>query len=152
MYLNNIEIKYILYGTKEYEESLKLRDIILRKPWNRSIDEDDLSLEEKNVDLVIGAFIKNILKGVIILHFIDEKICQIKYLAVYEDSQKIGIGKKLVREAEEYSLNNNFTKIFLESRKTAVNFYKNLNYNIIGDYFMPEFVPVIHIPMAKYLI
>lgn len=143
-----MNIKYIKYGTEEYKDSIILRDKVLRIPWGRSIKEDDLTLE-KSLDILIGGFINNSLKGIIVLHPIDEDEIQIKYLAVSEDSRGLGIGKKLVLETEKFVLNNNFKKIFLESRDSAVNFYKKLNYNIIGKPFMPEFVPILHIPMMK---
>ncbi|HHX67893.1 MAG: GNAT family N-acetyltransferase [Miniphocaeibacter sp.] len=143
-----MEIKYIEYGTDEYRDSLLLRDEVLRIPWGRSIKEDDLSLED-GFDILIGGFLNNKLKGLIVLHPLDKEEIQIKYLAVYDDSRGLGIGKKLVLETEKYALNNNFKKIFLESRDSAVNFYEKLNYKIIGKPFMPEFVPIPHIPMIK---
>ncbi|QQK08086.1 GNAT family N-acetyltransferase [Miniphocaeibacter halophilus] len=143
-----MEIQYIKYGTEEYKESIILRDEVLRIPWGRSIKEDDLTLED-GFDILIGGFINNKLKGVIVLHPLDENEIQIKYLAVSKDSRGLGIGRKLVLETEKYALNNNYKKIFLESRDTAVNFYKELNYIVIDKPFMPEFVPILHIPMIK---
>lgn len=143
-----MEIKYIYFGTEEYGESLQLRDEVLRIPWDRSITEDDLSLEDGH-DILIGGFIENRLEGVIILHPMDRKRIQIKYLAVYEKNRGLGIGKALVLESEEYGKNNGYEEIFLESREKAVNFYKKMNYTVIGEFFMPEFVPIPHIPMIK---
>ncbi len=143
-----MEIKYIDFGTTQYYESLKLRDVVLRIPWNRSIDEDDLTLEDGH-DILIGGFIENNLEGVIVLHPINSSKIQIKYLAVYEESRGLGIGRELVLESEEYGKKNGYREIFLESRDNAVNFYEKLDYALAGDFFMPEFVSIPHIPMIK---
>ena len=143
-----MKIKYIEFGTSEYEESLKIRDEVLRIPWNRSISEDDLSLEDGH-DILIGGFSDNVLQGIIVLHPIDNERIQIKYLAVYEKNRGYGIGKALVSESEEYGKNNGYKEIFLESREKAVNFYEKMDYTVVGEFFMPEFVPIPHIPMIK---
>lgn len=143
-----MKIEYIEYGSKEYKESLKIRDEVLRIPWNRSILEDDLSLE-KSTDILIGGFIKNKLEGVIVLHPLNDEKIQIKYLAIYEENRGLGIGKSLVLESENYSIKNNYIKIVLESRDTALKFYEKLGYTVIGKPFLPDFVPIIHIPMEK---
>ena len=149
--VNNMNIRMIKYNTKEYEESLKIRDEVLRKPWNRSISEDDLTLEKELFDILLGSFAENKLTGLIVLHPIDDQEIQIKYLCVYEEYSKKGIGKKLVEYSEKYAYDNDFSKITLDSREWAVNFYENLKYKVVGKSFIPEFVSIVHTPMEKTL-
>ncbi len=143
-----MNIKVIEFGTEEYEESLKIRNEVLRIPWGRSIKEDDLSLERTN-DILIGYFLNNKLCGLIVLHPISKLKIQIKYLCVYKEYSGKGIGRQLVQFSENYVKEKGFCKIILESRDTALNFYRNMNYEVIGKAFMPEFVPIKHIPMEK---
>ena len=42
-----MEIKYIEYGTKEYEENVKLRVDVLRRPLNCDMDEEERAFEKR---------------------------------------------------------------------------------------------------------
>ena len=92
----SIEYRPIRYGSADYQQTLALRDDILRKPWGHSIDEDDLSKE--NSDLVFGAFDGGILVGVAILQEDGTAYNRLRYMAVDAGYRRRGIGAVIARE------------------------------------------------------
>ncbi len=98
MFMNMIEIKQILTGTKEYEAELKLRDEILRRPLGLCIFDDNLTKESD--DFHIGAFDSGELVGVLVLTIFGENSLKMRQVAVKANRQKHGIGTLLVEHAE----------------------------------------------------
>ena len=79
---------------------LKLRYEVLRKPWSQTIDSASDQLEHKS----INAFIQNN-KGVVIacgrLQENENKIGQIRFMAVDQYYQGKGLGKLIITSLEE---------------------------------------------------
>lgn len=62
-----------------------------------------------------------------------KKQFQIRGMAVLEEFQKTGIGNNLIKYSENYLKSE--TLIWFNARVIAVDFYKNLGYQIIGNSF-----------------
>ncbi len=60
---------------------------------------------------------------------------QLRGMGTLSNYRGKGYGKLLVRKAEEYLINRNIHKIWCNARIQAIDFYKSLNYNIIGKSF-----------------
>jgi predicted GNAT family N-acyltransferase len=131
----------------EYESELELRNEILRKPIGLDLYAEDLSKEGN--DFHIGAFKNDELVGCLVLTPLGNKEVKMRQVAVKEIFQCLGIGKKMVEFSEAISQENNYNKIILNARKTAVPFYERLNYKIIGDEFIEVCIP--HNKMFKIL-
>jgi len=114
---------------------LKLRYEVLRKPWSQTIDSATDQLEEKS----INAFIQNN-KGVFIacgrLQENENKIGQIRFMAVDQYYQGKGLGKLIITSLEEKAKELKLNKIQLQARENAVSFYKNNGYVMIEKTFL----------------
>jgi len=113
----------------------KLRYEVLRKPWSQTIDSATDQLEEKS----INAFIQNN-KGVFIacgrLQENENKIGQIRFMAVDQSYQGKGLGKLMITSLEEKAKELKLNKIQLQARENAVSFYKNNGYVMIEKTFL----------------
>ncbi|MBT3319413.1 MAG: GNAT family N-acetyltransferase [Clostridia bacterium] len=145
--MDNIIVKLITHGSKEYEAALLLRDEILRKPIGLNINDEDLSGEEN--DIHIGAFDGEALVGILVLTKIDEGEIQMRQVAVALPYQGTGIGKHLVNFCEQTCKDEGYKCIRLHARITAVEFYKYMEYTVVGDMFKEVGIP--HLEMEKYL-
>lgn len=114
---------------------LKLRYEVLRKPWSQTIDSATDQLEHKS----INAFIQNN-KGVFIacgrLQENENKIGQIRFMAVDQNYQGKGLGKLIITSLEEKAKDLQLNKIQLQARENAVSFYKNNGYVMIEKTFL----------------
>ena len=92
-------------------------------------------LEEKS----INAFIQNN-KGVFIacgrLQENENKIGQIRFMAVDQNYQGKGLGKLIITSLEEKAKELKLNKIQLQARENAVSFYKNNGYVMIEKTFL----------------
>lgn len=129
----------------EYKEELKLRDRVLRRPLGLSLFSENLD-NEKN-DYHIGAFLNNVLVGVLILTKLNSAEIKMRQVAVEEPFEGKGIGTKLVLYAEEFAKRLSYKMILLNSRKTAVKFYEKLGYTKVGEEVIEVTIP--HYKMQK---
>ncbi|HRI01810.1 MAG TPA: GNAT family N-acetyltransferase [Saprospiraceae bacterium] len=139
-------IREIEYGTPDFDEALKLRTDVLRKPLNLMFKEEEI--EEEYKEYHIGTFTNGSnLIAVLSLRPIDTKEIKMRQVAVSPNFQYIGIGKELVYFSEQFLIKKNFNRVSLHARDTAVPFYLKLNYLIKGDVF--EEVGIPHVKMFK---
>ena len=136
------------FGTPEYDEAVSIRYDVLRKPLGRQFDIEQLSKEWSDVHLACYADNAEMI-GCLILTATDGKALKMRQVAVKESYQGKGVGKQLVIASEAYAKLNGFEKIVLHARATAIPFYTNLNYEIIGDTFLE--VGIEHKKMEKVI-
>ena len=84
------------------------------------------------------------------LHFNNEQEGQIRYMAVNESIQRKGLGSSIVLELEMMAKNKGATKMVLNARENAINFYLSLGYKKIEPYESDTGIP--HTTMRKELI
>lgn len=148
--LEQLTFKPFRVGTPEYAESIKLRDLTLRKPLGRSIKDDNLEPEKEYPKYQhVGAFLNNKLVGTLMLIKKDEETIWMKQFGVDPTIQKLGVGTKLINFAEDFVKKQGFKKIYMHARKYAYEFYIKNNYSIQGDEFSEVGIP--HYEMIKYL-
>ena len=121
------------------KETFLVRHLVLRqgKPIETcSFDGDNLSTTTH-----FGYFENEILIGVVSvfknqnsLFKIDNQF-QIRGMAVLEQHQKKGIGQKLIYICEKYVKENSGKLIWFNARINAVDFYKKINYDVVGASF-----------------
>jgi len=141
------EIRFIEFGSAEYGEELKLRDLILRRPLGLVLAEEELKGEDSQFH--IGAFRDEKLVGCMVLTPREERKIQVRQVAVLEELQGSGIGKELMLFAEEYIKENRYSLIILQARTVVEGFYKKLGYERVGDVFIAKNIP--HVKMQKEL-
>ena len=139
-------IRELEYGTPDFDEALKLRTDVLRKPLNLMFKEEEIEAEYKEYH--IAAFTKGLnLIAVLSLRPIDAREIKMRQVAVSPNFQYQGVGKELVYFSEQFLIKKNFNMVSLHARDTAVPFYLKLNYLIKGDVF--EEVGIPHVKMFK---
>lgn len=120
---------------KEWEYYYDLRYRILRQPWNQPRG------SERNEGDAIAqhfAFWEN--NEIIAVARLDktEQIneCQVRFVAVDENQQSRGIGKKLMLTVEKAAKEQGFQQIVLHARENALQFYQSLNYQLVEKSYL----------------
>lgn len=145
--MNEIVVRPIAWGFKEYEDELALRNEILRVPLGMSLYEQDLSQE--NTYWHVGAFDGGQLVGTLL--FIDrgDGVTQMRQVAVKESYRRHGVGRKMVAFGEEMMKGKGFSTIVLDARKVALEFYLALGYEVASEELILSGIP--HFKMKKDL-
>jgi predicted GNAT family N-acyltransferase len=140
-------LKIIDYGTPEYQQMLKLRDDILRKPLGLQFNTEELEQEKDH--LLIAAVDDGTMRGCCMLVKEGEQTVRLRQMAVTNNLQGKGIGRALMQFAENLARDHGFRKITMHARSNAVGFYEKLGYQKVGDEF--EEVTIPHYVMEKKL-
>ena len=140
-------LKIIDHGSAEYQQMLKLRDAILRKPLGLSFTPEDLEKEKDN--MLIGAFEDERMLGCCM--FVEEQpdIVRLRQMAVLNDLQGKGIGRALMNFAENLARDRGYKIIRMHARNNSVGFYEKVGYKVKGDQFIEITIP--HYVMEKEL-
>jgi predicted GNAT family N-acyltransferase len=134
--LNNDFIKITEPQTpQEFEAYFLLRYNILRKPWNQPFGSEKDEQEGQCIHAMACDKNKNVV-GVCRLQFNSAGEAQIRYMAVKDDVQGMGVGRKLIDFLECKVRQKNTKKIILQSRENAVEFYKKNGYVIIEKSYL----------------
>jgi ribosomal protein S18 acetylase RimI-like enzyme len=140
-------LKIIDYGTPDYNNMVKLRDDILRRPLGLSFAPADLEKERDN--LMVAAYEDDKMLGCCMLVEEDPQTVRLRQMAVLNDLQGKGIGKALIQFAENLARDHGYQKITMHARKNAVGFYEKMGYKVSGSEF--EEVTLPHFVMEKDL-
>lgn len=136
------------FGTPAYDESIRLRDDILRKPLNMVFYAEDLAKEFDQIHM--GYYDENsVMIACMVLQDYGDNQAKMRQVAVAANQQGKGIGKKMVDFFEAYARQKGFTKVVLHAREVACPFYDKLGYSRVGERF--EEVNIPHYKMEKKL-
>ena len=137
----------IEHGSGEYEQTVALRDEVLRKPLGLSYDPVELAGEKESFHLALRE--GNELVACLVLKPLDERCIKMRQLAVRQNAQGKGFGRELVNYAESFLKGRGYEEIVLHARETARGFYEKLGYEVEGDPFIEVGLP--HLFMRKQL-
>lgn len=137
----------IEHGSTQYEQMVKLREEVLRRPLGLSFTPAQLA-EEKD-DILICAFDDGRILGCCILTQLDSQTVKLRQMAVNSGLQQKGIGLSIMQFAENLARDRGYRKLTMHARDTALGFYRKLGYKIVGEPF--EEVTVPHHKMEKQL-
>jgi len=140
-------LKIIDHGTKEYQQMVKLRDDILRRPLGLTFDPEELEEEKKN--LLIGAFEDDNMLGCCMLVEENSGCVKLRQMAVLNALQGKGIGRALMQFAENLARDHGYKVLTMHARKHAVGFYEKMGYKVKGEEFQEVSIP--HFEMEKEL-
>lgn len=146
--MTEIQIFKIEFGTPEYDETVRLRDEVLRKPLGLYFTAEQLAAEYDSQHL-IATDLGGRLIACLILVPASESVIKMRQVAVRPDLQGRGVGTALVQAAEGLAVDGGFREMVLHARETAVEFYRKLDYRTEGDCF--EEVGIPHYKMRKTL-
>ena len=140
-------LKIIDHGTREYQQMVKLRDDILRRPLGLSFSQEELEKEKNN--LMMGAYEDDQMLGCCMLVEEQPETVRLRQMAVLNDLQGKGIGKALMQFAENLARDRGYKKITMHARKNAIGFYEKMGYRKVGEEFQEITIP--HYVMEKEL-
>ncbi len=144
--MEDIVVKRIDITDPIYTQVYDLREAMLRQPIGLSLKNEDLSADALNAIFIAQQGDKVI--GCVMLYPIaDEEKIKLRQMAVHEEWQGKGIGKKLVDAAEHYAKEIGYSAIILHARTVAEGFYKNLGYYTTSSEFTEVGIP--HVVMEK---
>lgn len=140
-------LKIIDHGTPEYQQMVKLREDLLRKPLGLGFTPEELQAEKDHV--LIAAFEDDSMLGCCML--VEEKpgCVRLRQMAVLNDLQGKGIGRALMNFAENIARDLGYKLITMHARKNAIGFYEKMSYVVSGDEFTEITIP--HFRMEKKL-
>jgi predicted GNAT family N-acyltransferase len=138
-------ISLVEHGSAAYEETVALRDDILRKPLDLNFTPEQLGAE--GTDHHLACYDGESLVGCLVLTPLGDGKLKMRQVAVAESAQRRGVGRAMVERSEEFAREHGFDEIVLNARETAVPFYLALGYDRIGDRF--EEVGIPHWKMRK---
>ena len=108
---------------------------MLRKPWNQPLGSEKDAHEETSIH-IMACDEKNTVLGVCRLQLNSSTEAQLRFMGVKENTQGLGIGKKLISYAEQKAKQQGVTKLILQAREIAVEFYKKCGYSIVEKSFL----------------
>lgn len=143
MYILQIE-----FATPEYDEAVRLRYDVLRKPLGLCYDPEQLAAEYDQLHLAAYAA-NGVLLGYLNLSPQTGTEVKMRQVAVAPEYQGKGVGRALVEASETLAKSLGFHKMVLHARETAMPFYTRLGYATAGEQF--EEVGIPHFRMEKNL-
>ena len=120
---------------KELDAILALRYDVLRKPW----DQPAATATDDRENSSVNAYISNENGEVIACGRLQEnenKVGQIRFMAVHNNYQGKGLGKLIVQFLEEKAVKMHLNTIELQARENAVKFYESCGYSIKEKSFL----------------
>ena len=144
----NVEIRKP-NSEKEWLDYFDLRYRILRKPLNQPLGTEKNEGDEAGIHFAL--YKNNVLKAIARLDIQENNIAQVRFVAVEENQQGFGFGKKIMLEIEANCKEIGIQKIILHARDYAVDFYLKLDYKIIEKSYK-LFDVLQHFLMEKELI
>jgi GNAT superfamily N-acetyltransferase len=142
-----LEIRRFKQSDPEYLLSLILRYKILRIPLGLTFSSADLAKDKDDVH--IGAFDGDILLASLILTDMGDGAVKMRQVAVDDSYQGKGIGRNLVKYADDYARDKGYKLVHCHARDTAKEFYLKQGYKVVGNEFTE--VGIKHYYMEKAL-
>lgn len=140
-------LKILDHGTHEYQQMVKLRNDMLRKPLGLGFTPQELEQEKDN--MLIAAFEDEDILGCCMLVEENPETVRLRQMAVLNDLQGKGIGRALMSFAENLARDRGYKTLAMHARKNSIGFYEKMGYEIASDEFTEVTIP--HYIMEKKL-
>lgn len=142
-----MEFKVVSFESPLYEQSVELRDKLLRIPLG--LPRSRKIREQEREDLHAVAIERNQVVAAALLRKNGNNRMKMRQVAVERAFQGKGLGRQLVHFAEKTAKFNGCAYLELYTRKIAAEFYRKQGYSNCGDEFEEMGIP--HLPMEKDL-
>lgn len=134
---------------KDLEKVFDLRYEVLRAPWNQPRGSERDDSESVSVHAMIEDESGNcIATGRLQFNSADEG--QVRYMAVSESHRGMKLGQNILEFLEGKAREKSCTRIVLQARENAIDFYKAMGYEIEEKTFL-LFNSIQHYRMSKQL-
>lgn len=144
-----IEVKTVPHGSDEYTQTTRLRDDVLRRPLGLALTPEELAKETGEYHVAAFDSESGELVGCLVLVPVSSEVLKMRQVAVAPGWQGQGIGHRLVAFSERLARKWGFGQMTLHARTTAVPFYLQQGYAVVGDEF--EEVTIPHVTMIKMM-
>lgn len=128
-----MEIRTIDWNSPDYEAMIGLRIYALLEPIG--IPASYIHPNSEKDDIYIGAFGDNGIVGCCVLTPKDQRLLQLRQMAVTPRLQGKGLGAQIIRFAEEKARERGFSTLMMHARDPVIDFYKKCGYEIAGPQF-----------------
>lgn len=126
------------FGSLKQNQSIELRQKVLRTPLGLSFTKEELKKEDNQVHVV--AIDNNQIIGSMSLVLEQSKI-KMRQVCVDPTVQGKGIGKLLLDFAKTYALEGAYSRIYCHARQTAQRFYLANGYQTVSSEFLEIGLP-----------
>ncbi|MFT5860622.1 MAG: putative GNAT family N-acyltransferase [Flavobacteriaceae bacterium] len=113
----------------EWESYYDLRYRILRAPLDKPRGSERNEMDTTGLHFAL--YDEDRLKAIARLDQSGIQTAQVRFVAVEDHSQGRGYGRKIMEATEEAAIARGDTKMILQSRDYAVDFYLKLNYGVL---------------------
>lgn len=142
-----LRILEIAHRSPAYEQAVRLREAVLRRPLGLVFTAQELDDEAGSHHIVAldddedegGACV-----GCLVLAPIDANVVRMRQVAVRPDRQRQGIGRALIDFAEQCVRARGHRDIVAHVREPAIPFYASLGYEVTGSRFVEVTLPHVH--------
>ena len=128
-----MQIKEINYHSEEYQRLLDFRFNNLRKPLNLEWSKEDLLNENKQIHFALKN--QSEIIGSFCLKKINCSTIRLRQMAIEKKFQKQGYGSSILKFTEKFAIKNNYKKIIIIARLSALDFYKKNFFKTSGNIF-----------------
>jgi histone acetyltransferase (RNA polymerase elongator complex component) len=128
-----LQIKEINYHSEEYQRLLDFRFNNLRKPLNLEWSKEDLLNENKQIHFALKT--QSEIIGSFCLKKINCSTIRLRQMAIEKKFQKQGYGSSILKFTEKFAIKNNYKKIIIIARLSALDFYKKNFFKTSGNIF-----------------
>ena len=128
-----MQIKEINYYSEEYQKLLNFRFNNLRKPLNLEWSKEDLLNENKKIHFALKN--QSEIVGSFCLKKINCSTIRLRQMAIEKKFQKQGYGSSILKFTEKFAIKNNYKKIIIIARLSALDFYKKKFFKTSGNIF-----------------
>lgn len=136
----------IAHGSEHYQQTLSLREQVLRQPLGLTLSEQDIDGEAQQLHFALLA--QDEVVACVSFKLLSKQRLKLRQMAVDPNFQGQGLGKILITNAEDAVKQLGFNTIQMAAREVAEVFYRKLGYVSQGDYFTE--VGIRHILMDKH--
>lgn len=142
-----MEVRSVEFDSPEYQQTLELRNRLLRAPLGLSVLDEDLAAEREQWHY--GLYEGTDLVGCVVAVPIASDTVRVRQMAIETSRQRQGCGSALLSAVEMDLNSRGITHIVLHARLAACGFYSKLGYVESGRPFIEIGIP--HVEMRKLL-
>ncbi len=143
-----LEFKVIEHNSKDYWDTVHLRELVLRQPLGMRFSTEELELETHSYHIACYDENHKIIGTAMFVPLSSTKL-KMRQVVVSQDWQGRGIGKELIEFAENFAQSKGYTLIEANVRQTAMGFYESMDYIKQGKEFTEVGIP--HMKVEKRL-
>ncbi|MGK7934957.1 MAG: GNAT family N-acetyltransferase [Xenococcaceae cyanobacterium] len=148
----NYQLKFVDYGSLEYQQATKLRYRLFYQKHNIPFESIFNLQEKQHLHLVITNKPQNkiLAYGRLDRKSADEfQICQ---MVVEPEYQRQGLGTLILKTLTEVAINQGASLVTLNARVAKMKFYQRYGFEIMGEVFASSSTGVPHIKMQKQIL